>query len=71
MGGLDDEVMGDRDYPWLLTLDEVLTLCVQHLEDARQSQNGLELGVRLKMAALTLKCALDVYGARLKKEKKE
>lgn len=66
---VEDELT-DRDYPWLLTLDETLILCVQHLEEARDSQDRLTLGLHLKMASRALRCALEVYGMRLEKENK-
>jgi hypothetical protein len=68
MGDIDDDMIGDKDFIWLLTLDEAMLLCVDHLERARQCQNGLELGVNLKMASRALRCALEVYGMRLEKE---
>ena len=71
MGGIDDEILDSKDYPWLLTLDEAILLCVDHLEKARQCQNGLELWVNLKMASRALRCAMEVYGTRLKKENVE
>lgn len=63
--------MNGCDYPWLVTLDETIMLCIQHLECARQSQTGLELGVQLKMASRAMRCALEVYGMRLEQEKSE
>ena len=72
MGQLDDELMDSKDYPWLVNAGrEPILLCVDHLEKARQCQNGLTLGVNLKMASRALRCAMEVYGMRLKKENVE
>ena len=69
MGKLDDEIIGPEEYPWLLTLDESMLLCLDHLEAARQCQDGLSLGVQLKMASRAMRSALEIYGMRLEKEK--
>ena len=61
-------MMDSRDYGWLLTLDEAMLLCIEHLEAARQCQNGLSLGVQLKMASRAMRSALEIYGMRLEKE---
>lgn len=68
MGLLDEELI-DRDFPWLVTLDEALLLCVEHIDAARECQNALSLGLELKMASRALRCAMEVYGMRLAKEK--
>ena len=60
--------MDDRDYVWLLALDEAMLLCLEHLETARTCQDGLSLGVHLKMASRAMRSALEVYGMRLEKE---
>jgi hypothetical protein len=68
-----DELDGDLDsddYPWLLTLDEVLCLSIEHMEIARQSHTELMIGVHLKMASRAMRCALELYGDRLEKEKR-
>lgn len=65
-----EDKLTDEEYPWLLTLDEALILCVQHLEEARDSQDRLILGLHLKMASRALRCALEVYGMRLEQENK-
>ena len=68
MGKLDDEMMDSKDYLWLSALDETMLLCIEHLETARQCQDGLSLGVQLKMASRAMRSALEVYGMRLEKE---
>ena len=68
MGIIDDEMIDIKDYPWLLALDETMLLCIEHLETARQCQNGLSLGVQLKMASRAMRSALEIYGMRLEKE---
>ena len=68
MGQLDDEMMDTKDFSWLVTLDEAMLLCIEHLEAARQCQNGLSLGVQLKMASRAMRSALEIYGMRLEKE---
>jgi hypothetical protein len=70
MARLDDELT-DRDYPWLITVEEAIQLTIDHLALANQSQDGLTLGVHLKMASRAMRCALEVYGMRLEKEKVE
>lgn len=67
MSKLDDE-LNSWDYPWLLAMDEAMVLCLNHLDEARQAQRGLILGLHLKMASRALRAALEVYGMRLKKE---
>ena len=71
MGRLDDELLDSRDYPWLLALDEAMLKCLEHLEKAAVCQDGLTLGVNLKMASRALRCALEIYAMRLEKENVE
>ena len=68
MGELDDVVTA-RDYPWLITLDESILLCMDHLDVVRGSDSELVMGVHLKMASRALRCALEVYAMRFEKEK--
>lgn len=69
MGSINDE-MKSWDFPWLLTMDEALLLCLDHLDEARQSQRALMLGLHLKMASRALRHALEVYQMRLDQEPK-
>ena len=71
MGGIDEEILDSKDYLWLLALDESMLLCLDHLEAARQCQDGLSLGVQLKMASRAMRSALEIYGMRLEKEKQK
>ena len=71
MGGIDDDLIDNRDYPWVLTLDEMILKCIDHLEAARVATNVISLHTNLNQASSALKAALNVYGMRLKKEKTE
>jgi hypothetical protein len=68
LGKLDDDLIDTKDYPWLVSLDQALVLCMDHLERARQCQDGLSLGVNLKQASRAMRSALEIYGMRLEKE---
>ena len=57
------ETDGALDYPWLVTMDEMLMLCIGHCELARHADSNLVLGVQLKMASMALRCALEIYGS--------
>lgn len=65
---IDNDTLTDCDYPWLLSLDEAMILCIEHLEMARQAQRGLLLGLHLKMASRALRHALGVYEQRLERK---
>ena len=71
MSKLNDELLSENEYPWLLALDEAMLKCLEHLEKAAVCQDGLTLGVNLKMASRALRCALEIYAMRLEKENVE
>lgn len=61
------EFDGALDYGFLVTMDEVLNLVLEHSELARQADNPLMMGVHLKMASRAMRCALEIYGDRYAK----
>ena len=61
--------LDSADYPWLVTLDETVLLCMDHLQAVRGAESDLIAGLHLKMASRALRCALEVYGMRLNREK--
>lgn len=69
MGTINDE-LGSWDFPWLISMDETLVLCLDHLDEARMSKRALSLGLHLKMASRALRHALEVYQMRLDQEPK-
>jgi hypothetical protein len=52
------------DYPWLITLDEMIVLCMDHLEEVRQSSDMFHVGLHLKMASTVMRHALALYIAK-------
>ena len=71
MGKLDDELMDTKDFPWLLTLFDMLETAIAHCEKAQHAQDVDSLHANLTLAASALKAAFKVYGMRLEKEKTE
>jgi len=59
-----ESAVGDRDFGFAVTMDEVLNLVLEHSELARQADNPLVMGVHLKMASRAMRCALEIYGDR-------
>ena len=57
--------MNVNDIAFLDTMDEVLGMTVQFVEEARQSNDDVVLGAYLKMASRCLRCALEMYGEHL------
>ena len=68
MGQLDDELLDSKDFPWLLTMNEMLETVIVHCERAQNAQDSLMLHANLKQASRAMRSALEVYGMRLKKE---
>jgi hypothetical protein len=71
LGQLDDEILDSKDFPWLLTMNEMLETVIVHCERAQNAQDSLMLHANLKQACNAMKAALNVYGMRLKKENVE
>jgi len=64
-----DGNLTEVDYPWLLTIYETLELVITHCGQAENAQDERTLGLHLKMASRAMRCALELYGDRLKEEK--
>ena len=71
MGQLDDELLDGKDFPWLLTMNEMLETVIIHCERAQNAQDSLMLHANMNQACSAMKAALNVYGMRLKKENVE
>jgi hypothetical protein len=54
----------DGDFAFLETMNEVLMIVLEYTELARQADNPLVMGVYLKMASRSMRCALEIYGDR-------
>jgi hypothetical protein len=59
------------DIAYLDTMDEVLTMTLEFLEEARLSQDDVRLGAYLKMASRSMRCALEIYGDHLAQNRVE
>jgi hypothetical protein len=60
-------VSRDDNYPFLDTMNEVLEMTAEFVEEARQSSDDVRLGAYLKMASRCLRCALEMYGEHLER----
>jgi hypothetical protein len=47
------------------TMNEVLLIAIEHLEQVRQSSTSLGQIVHLKMASMALQCAMKILGAQI------
>jgi hypothetical protein len=65
MGELDE----DLNYPYAVTMDEVLEIVVEHVDKVLNTSDMLRQGVHLKMAAKALECALRIYSDQIKEPK--
>jgi hypothetical protein len=54
-----------KDIAYLDTMNEVLVMTLEFLEEARQSKDDVRMGAYLKMASRSMRCALEIYGDRL------
>ena len=57
------------DIAYLDTMNEVLVMTLEFLEEARQSQDDVRLGAYLKMASRSMRCALEIYGDRMEQNR--
>ena len=57
--------MRESDVAYLDTMNEVLEMTAQFVEEARQSEDDVRLGVYLRMASRCMRCALEMYGEHL------
>ena len=71
MGDIDVELLDSKDFPWLLTVYEMLETVIVHCERAQDAQDILSLHANMIQAVSALKAALEVYAMRLKREKQE
>ena len=63
--------MSESDIAYLDTMDEVLELVLQFAESARNAEDDVALGVNLKLASRSLRCALEMYGEHLAQNRAE
>ena len=57
------------DIAYLDTMNEVLEMTAEFVEQARQSQDDTRLGAYLKMASRCMRCALEIYGEHLEQNR--
>ena len=60
----------DLDYPFFDTINTVLKEAHEQIDMARNA-GIVELGWRLKMAIMALKCAAQIYGDKVAEMQKE
>lgn len=53
----------DLNYPWYLTLDEMILECMEELEATRLAENNQMIGFHLRQASRALRSAMLVYAA--------
>jgi hypothetical protein len=58
-------VNANDDVAYLDTMNDVLVMTLEFLEEARLSQDEVRLGAYLKLASRSMRCALEIYGDRL------
>jgi hypothetical protein len=61
----------ESDVAYLDTMNEVLEMTAQFVEEARQSEDDVRLGVYLRMASRCMRCALEMYGEHLAQNRAE
>jgi hypothetical protein len=49
------------DYPYAVTIDEVIDIVIEHLDIVRNTDDLVRQGVHLRMASRAMRCALEVY----------
>jgi hypothetical protein len=59
----------DLTYPYAVTMAEVLEIVVEHIDKVLNTDDMLKQGVHLKMASRALRCALEIYGSQITKDK--
>lgn len=63
--------MSGSDVAYLDTMNEVLEMTAQFVEEARQSNDDVRLGSYLKLASRCMRCALEMYGEHLAQNRAE
>jgi hypothetical protein len=53
------------------TMNEVLLIAIEQLEEVRQSTSSLGQIVHLKMASMALQCAMKILGSQINPAKEE
>ena len=59
------------DIAYLDTMNEVLEMTAQFVEEARVSEDDVRLGVYLRMASRCMRCALEMYEEHLAQNRAE
>ena len=54
------------DVAYLDMMNEVLVMTLEFIEEARYSQDDVRMGAYLRMASRSMRCAMEIYGDRLK-----
>ena len=49
-------------YPYAVTMNEVLEIVVEHIDEVLNTDDMVKQGVHLKMASRAMRCALEIYG---------
>jgi hypothetical protein len=49
------------DYPYAVTIDEVIDIVIEHLDIVRNTDDLVRQGVHLRMASRAMRCVLEVY----------
>lgn len=57
--------MAENDIAYLDTMNEVLVMTLEFLEEARTAHDDVMMGAYLKMASRSMRCALEIYGDRM------
>jgi hypothetical protein len=60
-----DESDDGLNYPYAITLYEVLEIVIEHIDKVQNTEDLLRQGVHLKMASRAMRCALEIYGSQL------
>ena len=61
----------NKDYAFYVTMDEMLLMLMEHLDEARHAGSDYLLGFHLRMASRVMRCALELYGDWLEQRKPE
>jgi hypothetical protein len=61
MAKFDDALSDDRDYAFYLTMDEMLRLVLDHIEEARHAESDFLLGFHIRMTLRIMHCATELY----------
>jgi hypothetical protein len=61
----DEAVEMLKDIAYLDSMNDVLIMALEFMEEARQSNDDARMGAYLKMASRCLRCAMEMYGDHL------